>query len=428
MPSSKDNQNNINPVDSTDSESQAKPYQPKSQKPKLGDLKHRFASVQTTDETDPKLKVITAKPRQEDGGREWHDPTMFSGYFRSSNRDAASSTSAPDEDRSSKDRSLSRAGRRLSLVTPEVQKRASITRDSLSIPPRRDSLTPLAYFAQHEAVEQYIEPAAVINPDAQDSDSPEQTLPILAPRDSAEHFRLPRSSVAGGIKIEITPPSALKEANNVILETVVMEVPIDESAPVPSLENSRIFVVQQLTKSTADVPEIAITSSSETAETASSGPTVPRQSVQEISSSHTNSVPDMPAPPARRRTKLIAVNVRRQTLSAVPRISKTVRFAPSPIRETAVTVAPDTEMEDRSPHLWSDEKAQTFGGPEELAMEQDEPLVPGLLRSSDLSNKELNTFQGKINNKLFQDERDALHHFLDSRFPESSRKALVARS
>jgi hypothetical protein len=96
------------------------------------------------------------------------------------------------------------------------------------------------------------------------------------------------------------------------------------------------------------------------------------------------------APTGRRRTKLIAINGRRQTLSALPKVAKTVRFAPSPTRGVEYLIdESESVMPDRRPHLWTKEFTGELQTPDQLETESEEPFTPGLLRVYDFSAKEL---------------------------------------
>ena len=146
------------------------------------------------------------------------------------------------------DAAPSTVARRLSLIPhgslqqAEIGGRSAGTMDQLV---RRNSLTPLSYFSDSDAVEQYVEQAAVTptaelldvlmqpvmsaaagqeGEDGINTDAAAAEGTPLKTHSSAEHFHLPRHSIFAGIKIEITPPSAIREVNNFILDTVIIEV------------------------------------------------------------------------------------------------------------------------------------------------------------------------------------------------------------
>ena len=165
-------------------------------------------------------------------------------------------------------------------------------------------------------------------------------------------------------------------------------------------EMSRVVNVQQLASSSAErrtitpVASVASVLQNPPDSSPSAQPSMAESPPGSTSDQpkRTESIVAVPAP-ARRRTKLIAINVRRQTLSAVPRVQKTVRFAPSPTRGIEYFIDETAEARpDRRPHLWTEELAGGVATPHQLEAESEEPFVAGLLRGYDFSARELGGF------------------------------------
>ena len=209
-----------------------------------------------------RLRLIAPKPIAPVLDKPWHDMRLLAGFIFSSSRNVEvtadfhepsnpASSAIPTEsgvDGSLSDAAPSTAARRLSLIPhgslqqAEIGGRSAGTMDQRV---RRNSLTPLSYFSDSDAVEQYVEQAAVTpiaelpdvlmqlvmsaaaeqeREDGMNTDAAAAEGAPLKLHSSAEHFHLPRHSIFAGIKIEITPPSAIREANNFILDTVIIEV------------------------------------------------------------------------------------------------------------------------------------------------------------------------------------------------------------
>ena len=317
----------------------------------------------------------------------------------------------------SEDEAPSPTARRLSRVT------SALDPDSLSNIPasylrrRRSSLTPLSYLSQADVIEQFLEQVAAV-PGEQlphEGDITATESAILEHRDSAEHFHVRRHSAVAGITIEITPPSAIRESNNFILDTVFIEVPDDDTQQsLPRTDedlsddssHNHAYVVQSLSNSIDKMPAISTVPSNHNVEVAKEeapGNRSPEPTGVAPTDSTTTG-----APPGRRKTKLVAINVRRQTLSAIPRPAKTVRFDPDV--ERSIKIDEDKTLQpDRKPHLWTEDLAKVFKTPEQLETESEEPFTPGMLRVYDFSAKELREILG--HGEKFIEEKNALLKF-----------------
>ncbi|OQV14138.1 hypothetical protein BV898_11613 [Hypsibius exemplaris] len=388
-----------------------------------------------------RLRLIAPKNRPKEIEKPWHDMRLFTSHTASTTVDVAAAVDF--QTRSStlpmtgvenykagsetEDAPPSATARRLSLI-PEVAGVQVQETYPVADRRRRKSLTPLSYFGQFDGVEQYVEQAAVTAEEElpeelqQQPDCDEQeTYVPLDERFSAEHFKLPRQSICAGIKIEITPPSAIREGNNFILNTVIIEVPDDDSPSSIDMPdaNSHVVNVQQLARSSVDLRTItpvrsvaSVTRNPSPEQTLPTNTAPPPYEAAPLALDRADSVV-MTAPPVRRRTKLIAINVRRQTLSAVPRTPKTVRFAPSPTRSIEYMID-ETEslMPDRHPHMWTEELAGRMETAEQLETESEKPFIPGLLRVYDFSRRELQHLPG---GGQFVNERSALVKFFAAR-------------
>ncbi|GAU87945.1 hypothetical protein RvY_00725 [Ramazzottius varieornatus] len=378
--------------------------------------------------TNPKLKVLKPRHRQKEVAKPWHDMRMFVDRSLSSSRSISTEGSQTDpDDRQadvSEDELPSRTARRLSRVPSSLDPESVNDLPASYLRQRRSSLTPLSYLSHHDdATEQFLEQVAAV-PGAALPHEGEITVAesaLLEHRDSAEHFRPKRHSAVAGITIEITPPSAIRESNNFILDTVFIEVPDDDTnqSTQPKTDDdlavdsnhSHAYVVQSLTDSIDKMPAISTVPSTQNVDKVES---LPGNRSPEPTLTSVNPTDSMTAgaPPGRRKTKLIAINVRRQTLSAIPRPAKTVRFDQDV--ERAYNIDEDAlQPPDRIPHLWTEELGQIFQTPEQLETESEQPFTPGLLRVYDFSDKELmKIFDHR---EKFIEEKNALLKFFQGK-------------